>query len=688
MNELQVRLSADIKQLQSALSRAKKTIKDFETETEKGSERSNVGFRRKIGLIEQLENRAKRLRIALRHATSEEQVERYNKELNQTVSEMSRLNALGRQVGGSISQTGAAFKKTGGSIVYTNGVALEFNRIIQDSPYAMNNFGSIANNMQQAMGNLTAQFQKGVPASVVWKSLIQSLVSPMNLALLGISALTAGFTAYQMGAFDFLKSNKDAKDELEKFNQELDEFRDNLDAVASARVKGSSDAAKEIAELNALQKQAQNVNAEMDVRLSAVRQLQSKYPEYFGNLSEEAILTGDVGDANARLTTQLLGRAKVQAALNEIGERSLDILTIEERIQQRILDILNLQNKAEALKIKLSQQRAAGSAGPGAAAGQGIIRSIANIEEEITSLGKEQVKDVESLNKLKQKTASQEDFINGLLGDGVKLNEDQKKAVESVVKETTKQITELERLSQLYSDILDNLNKIEKAGLLKGKGGIIDFGVEVGDVPPVQERADETPESLVKLRQQELDLLERAGVEIKNIELLSEDQILAYKDQAGQLLKIDMLSQQIGQTLSGSFEDAILKGEDLFDSLEKGFKRLLAKLAAQLIASTILKVLGSIIGGPAGGIIGSGLGSGVGGLLSGGGSIGSNFSSLGAGIASVPNMPSSPSIAASTGAMVAQKVDVNVYGEIMNDRIVLSNARGKRENGRFYGING
>ena len=51
MNELQIRLTADIKDLQSAINKAKATLKSFESETAKDSDKSNVGFRRKIGLI-------------------------------------------------------------------------------------------------------------------------------------------------------------------------------------------------------------------------------------------------------------------------------------------------------------------------------------------------------------------------------------------------------------------------------------------------------------------------------------------------------------------------------------------------------------------------------------------------------------------------------------------------------------
>ena len=98
MNELQIRLTADIKDLQSAINKAKATLKSFESETATDSEKSNVGFRRKIGLIEQLTAKAKALKVSLSQATNEQQIAAFNAELEQTNQELTRLNSLGKSL--------------------------------------------------------------------------------------------------------------------------------------------------------------------------------------------------------------------------------------------------------------------------------------------------------------------------------------------------------------------------------------------------------------------------------------------------------------------------------------------------------------------------------------------------------------------------------------------------------------
>lgn len=224
-NELQIRITGDIANLQSALNKAKATIKSFESETEKESEKGNVGFRRKIGLIEQLTNKAKNLRTALSQATNETQVAKYNAQLEETSKELTRLNALGRSVSSNLGSTTTSFQRAGSAIGGTNAVAIEFNRIIQDAPFGLIGIG---NNLQQLVGNFANVSQKAGGTGAAIKASLASIISPVNLGLLAISALTAGFTAYQMGAFDFVTATDEAKTAQEEFNESLKDTEQTL----------------------------------------------------------------------------------------------------------------------------------------------------------------------------------------------------------------------------------------------------------------------------------------------------------------------------------------------------------------------------------------------------------------------------------------------------------------------------
>jgi hypothetical protein len=215
MNELQIRLTADIKDLQSAINKAKATLKSFESETATGSEKSNVGFRRKIGLIEQLTAKAKALKVSLSQATNEQQIAKFNAELEQTNIELSRLNSLGKSFADTSVQSFNKFRVSAGA---ANGSAIAFNRIIQDAPFGIIGVG---NNIQQFAEQLSALRVTTGSTSSALSTFFGSLLTKSNLIVLGISAVTAAFTAYQLGVFDTKKEVDELTKAQEDFNESL-----------------------------------------------------------------------------------------------------------------------------------------------------------------------------------------------------------------------------------------------------------------------------------------------------------------------------------------------------------------------------------------------------------------------------------------------------------------------------------
>jgi hypothetical protein len=221
MNELQIRLTADIQGLQSAINKAKQTLKSFESETATDSEKSNVGFRRKIGLIEQLNAKAKQLKVSLAQATNEQQIASFNAELEQTNIELARLNALGKSFANTSVQSFDKFRVSAGA---ANGSAIAFNRIIQDAPFGII---GVSNNIQQFAEQLSALRVTTGSTGKALSTFFGSLLTKSNLVILGISAVTAAFTAYQLGLFD----SKKEVDELTKAQNEFNESLKDTNAL-------------------------------------------------------------------------------------------------------------------------------------------------------------------------------------------------------------------------------------------------------------------------------------------------------------------------------------------------------------------------------------------------------------------------------------------------------------------------
>jgi len=351
MNELQIRITADIKDLQSAINKAKATLKSFESETATDSEKSNVGFRRKIGLIEQLTAKAKDLKVSLSQATNEQKIAAFNAELEQTNQELARLNSLGKSFGGTAVQSFDNLKRSAGAAA---GTAISFSRIIQDAPFGII---GVANNLQNFGEQFVALGDKSTTAAGKLKLFFSALITPSNLAILAVSALTAAYQAYTLGLFDTTEETKEAVSETERFNQVLNNLEKNLSAVDSARLKSNKSAANELAEVELLNSVLIDTSKSENERLVVYNKLLEKYPKIIGNITKEKALTEGLGEAYNLLIASIEERSKIEAISGTFAkvqeERILllvkerkEFLTQNELFKQRN-DLLNKQ--AEAL---------------------------------------------------------------------------------------------------------------------------------------------------------------------------------------------------------------------------------------------------------------------------------------------------------------------------------------------------
>jgi hypothetical protein len=343
MNELQIRLTADIKDLQSAINKAKATLKSFESETAKDSDKSNVGFRRKIGLIEQLTAKAKALKVSLTQATNEQQIAKFNAELEQTNIELARLNALGKSFANTSVQSFDKFRVSAGA---ANGSAIAFNRVIQDAPFGIIGVG---NNIQQLAEQFSSlRLEQGSTGAALSK-FFTSLISPANLLVLGISAATSAFTAYQLGLFDTNEETKEAVSETDRFNEALDNVVKSLNGVDSARLNSNKSAQDEIVELELLNSVLNDTSKSESERIRAYNLLLEKYPRIITNISQEKALAEGLGDAYNVISSAIFQRASataIEEKLVESAKQRLDLI-------QKEKNETSLQNELLARQAEL-----------------------------------------------------------------------------------------------------------------------------------------------------------------------------------------------------------------------------------------------------------------------------------------------------------------------------------------------
>jgi hypothetical protein len=441
MNELQIRLTADIKDLQSALNKAKASLKSFESETAADSEKSNVGFRRKIGLIEQLTAKAKALKVSLSQATNEQQIAKFNAELEQTNIELTRLNALGKSFA---TPAVKSFNNLKSSVGAANGSAVAFNRIIQDAPFGLLGVG---NNIQQFTEQLAFLKQTQGSTGAALKSFFGSLFTSTNLLILGVSAVTSAFTAYQMGAFDSAKETRD-------LTKELEDYKNSLDGVSKAQLEGAQSAQTEIQALQLLRLQAENDGLSRSKRLLAVKELKKEWPEYLKGYSDEAILLGKVGNAYVEITKKITAYNTAQALSSQVAENRVKIAALEFQERERALVISQKQLDLEEAK-KNTIDAGARVAGQFTATNS----DAALIEGEINKLTKETLesadKRVELENEIlfiNQKISGEIKTAGGLIDDN---NDKVKKGGEKLNRVFDEQIF----LTQRFGNLTENNKK-------------------------------------------------------------------------------------------------------------------------------------------------------------------------------------------------------------------------------------
>lgn len=242
------------------------------------------------------------------------------------------INAQIKDAKNNLNQLRTTVKDTGATIggqfkqQTANGsnALLQFSRIAQDAPFGIIGIGNNLTATAEAFGAL--RNQTGSTGGAL-KALGASLAGSGGI-LLGVSLLTTGLTLLS-------QSGLSVSDVFSMMSGSFDKAKKSLDDVQAQAIKGSG---AEIAELKALVSASSNVSLSMEDRLIAVNKLQETYPSYFGNLSKEKILNGEVADTTRQLTDAIIAKARATAFAQKIGENEAKIFELQQKGQRLVQD--------------------------------------------------------------------------------------------------------------------------------------------------------------------------------------------------------------------------------------------------------------------------------------------------------------------------------------------------------------
>jgi hypothetical protein len=294
--------------------------------------------------IEQLNRAMATIRESAAKATDIGQLAKFNTALEKLSGEATRLKNI---------KLGDSLKNIKPGADQATNALMNMGRVVQDAPYG---FIGIANNINPLLESFQRlKAETGTTGGAI-KALVGSLAGGAGLGI-AVSVATSLIVAFG----DKLSFSSKEVEEAKKANEELAKSLESIDKSATQSSQ------KEIASMQVLVRVAQDGSKAMSLRLDAVKELQKEFPDYFGNLSKEKILYGDLTPVINQTTEALMKQAMAQAATAKAGEIGAQLLDVS----QKRLTAQAALNAAQAKYNEAIKDKGIG---------QGIVGFITSVE--------------------------------------------------------------------------------------------------------------------------------------------------------------------------------------------------------------------------------------------------------------------------------------------------------------------
>lgn len=379
-NVLEVKIIGDVTDLQKSLKQAEQLQAQYTASIEKTSNELKESISVTAGYkkaIEDLNTAFKNGSVSSKEYSKQlANLKRDEKESQIATSdlrkELANLKREQKELGGSFD--GATKKVANGG-----NALMQFSRIAQDAPFGIIGIGNNITATVEAFGQL--QKSTGSTGGAL-KALAGSLIGSGGI-LLAVSLVTTGLTYMAQNGIT-------VKDVFDKLTGTYDK---NAKALSEINKEAAKTSGTEIADLKALVSVAQDKTLSDEKRLLAVKALQDEYPAYFGNLTTEKILNGDVSKSVDDVSKALIARARATAIAGKLGENASKRLELEEKreqaiasIQKQQLYISNQIAKAKAGEQTLSPKDVVLAKDYAKINLQAVVNQYNNVKKEIAEL--------------------------------------------------------------------------------------------------------------------------------------------------------------------------------------------------------------------------------------------------------------------------------------------------------------
>lgn len=456
-----------------------------------------------------------------------------------------------------------------------------------------NNLPILADSISAARKENEAMIASGQKATPVWKQVASSLFSWQTALVLGVTALS-------MYATDIVA----AISSQSGFKKSVDSTALAMKQLNSAREKGVQDAQQELTSLNVLYSASMDDARSKEERLSAVKQLKAEYPDYFKNLSNEAIMAGQASEAYDRLAKSLTDAAIARASMDKMTENATKILDLRDQEKELNKELENAQNWLSQFQKSTIQTQADSQSFAYAASKVTTLKnSLQSVRDEITALNtanKELSSNINVSSLLGGKQGSSKEVnknletIGGITNKINELKEAQSKA-------SGQQQIDLEKEIQLWNEKLNLMRRSIAQGAMGNLGNsqykdLIQSGLKAVDTPakikiPVQ--FDVSFADIQRIAKETRDLFK---------ETVKEAQVSGRQISGALTSGIQSFAQNLGQALASGDGAEIFKSMliSVMDMLQQfGSTLIAAGTAALAFQSLLMNPIAAIVSGAA-----------------------------------------------------------------------------------------
>lgn len=394
-----------------------------------------------------------------------------------------------------------------------------------------NNLPMLADELTRARMANKALRAEGKATIPVFRQVISSTFSWQTALVVGITLLTA--YGKEIGTWvKKLFTAEEAITAAEYAQKQLN----------TAQLEGRNAAQAEVVNLQILYNATQNTALAYKDRLNAVKELQKQYPAYFGNMSQEKILAGELSETYEMLVRNIMAKAQAEAAQNQIVTNLEKKNTIEQiQAYQNLTRVMADYNrlKAEGADDKMLE---------------GYAKAAYALRKEVDSELKKMNEDL--YNEVRDNSNSYQEYINNLNAANsklVKVATDNLLVFQNTQKEVIKSSNKIISLEELQA-------KMQGKNLQKYTKTISDWRTALGrevakmelDIEKAMKEADKSIADSFKKQVQDQELKFRSRINEAQIEGgdlgAAREMLEIYKEQIVQINKLEDAYRAAGYT--------------------------------------------------------------------------------------------------------------------------------------------